>query len=182
MYIMVKTFVGYFDVVVNLKSPLQVGQDFQFSVCMANDVEGRNASDSTNSRKIIYGPVLFSSMMDEKKLSASFTIVNTSLLIEKSFSFFIKLHCKQHNISELLKDLYVGVHHFKNVAEQLSLFFPGCQHALAVEKSIQSSLVDQLLTLVKDNGEMKEGAPIKTIVSLLLWIVSMNASTLEKEE
>lgn len=179
---MVKTFVGYFDVIINLKSPLKTNQDFLFSVYMANDVEGRNTSVSTDADKVIYGPVLFSSVMNETKTSASFTIVNTSLLIEKSFSLFIKLHCKDHNISSMLKDLYVGVHQFKNVTEQLSLFFHGCQHAFAVESSIQSSLVDQLLSLVKDNGDMKEKEPIKTIVSLLLWIVSMNSSSLEKEE
>ena len=183
MYVMVKTFVGYFDVIVNLKSPLKTDQDFLFSVYMTNDVEGRNDSVSTDIGKVIYGPVLFSTVMNETKTSASFTIVNTNLLIEKSFSLFIKLNCKNHhNVSSILKDLYVGVHQFKNVTEQLSLFFPGCQHAFAVESSIQSSLIDQLLSLVKNNGEMKEGGPIKTIVSLLLWIVSMNSSPLQKEE
>ena len=182
MYIMVKTFVGYFDVIVNLKSPLKTDQDFSFSIYIANDVEGRNPSVSTEAGKVIYGPVLFSSVMNETKTSASFTIVNTSLLVEKSFSLFIKLQCKDHNISSMLKDLYVGVHQFKNVTEQLNLFFPGCQHAFAVESSIQSSLVDQLLSLIKNNGDMKEEGAIKTIVSLLLWIVSMSSSSHEKEE
>ena len=181
MYIMVKTFVSYFDVTVNLKSPLLSGQDFDVSVSIANDVDGRSNSES-ESRKIIFGPVLFSSVMNESKSSATFTVVSTDLLMEKSFSLFINLHCKEQNISAILKDLYVGVYQFRNVSEQSSLYFPGCQYALAVEESIQSSLVEQLLCLVKHNGELREDAPIKTIVSILLWIVSMHSTPLEKDE
>ena len=78
-------------------------------------------------------------------------------------------------LSTIIKDLYVGIYQFKNIPDQCSLYFDGCQHALAMEESVQLSLVRQLLDLVKNNGDTREGAPIKMIVSLLLWIASVHS-------
>ena len=108
MFVMVKTFVGYIDVIVNLKSPLSDDQDFEFSIYITSDSTEDGIStneDSTtsynpqesldrnnsNNRKI-YGPISFRSVMNSSKASATFTIVSPELLVERSFPMLIKLN------------------------------------------------------------------------------------------
>uniref|UniRef100_A0A7M5TZX2 UBC core domain-containing protein n=2 Tax=Clytia hemisphaerica TaxID=252671 RepID=A0A7M5TZX2_9CNID len=198
MFVMVKTFVGYVDIIVNLKSPLpDDDQDFEFSIYITSENtedgistnENRQESQdrSNGNNKKIYGPISFKSVMNSSKTSATFTIVSPELLVEKSFPMLIKLSTVTQpttdseplQLSTIIKDLYVGVYQFKNVADQCGLYFDGCQHALATEESIQRSLVRQLLDLVKNNAGMREGGPVKMIVSLLLWAVSVHSRRID---
>ena len=179
---MVKTFVGYLDVVINLKAPLDC-HDIECNVYISSDSDSMQqsspSSNSTISTKKIYGPVLLSDLANDAKTSGMFTVVSPALLTEKSLSVLVKLRTISSDgssaikTSSVIKDLYVGVYQLKNLSEPSSLFFNGCQSALASEEAVHQSLVTQFLDLVDNNGDLSEYGSIKRIITLLLWIVSI---------
>jgi hypothetical protein len=179
---MVKTFVGYLDVVINLKSPLN-HHDIECNVYISSDNDSMQqpspAGISTFATKKVYGPILLSDVANDAKTSGMFTVVSPALLTEKSLSVLVKLRTITGDGSSLakpssiIKDLYVGVHQLKSIIDPSNLFFNGCQSALASEGSVHRSFVTQLLDLFKSNGDLSEHGSIKKIITLLLWIVSI---------
>ena len=183
MFVMVKTMIGYFDIVINLKTALNDGEDF--NCCVYIDQEEAKTQDrehlSIDKKKLIYGPILFSQVISESKTSGHFTVVSPELISEKSVSLIVKLQktestaVKEIQLSTLIKDIYVGVHQFKNVPLKAGVFpFDACQSVVATVESVQLSLVNQLLNLLQNKGNSKEdNVAVKMIIDILLWILSV---------
>lgn len=98
MFVMVKTTIGYLDVLVNLKSNLLETEDIHCCVYIeentaTNQSRGSNG-DKEDRSKLVYGPVPFSSVLSGSKTSGHFTIMVPEMICKKSLSIIVKLKHK----------------------------------------------------------------------------------------
>lgn len=199
MFVLVQTSVGYFDILVFLKSPLKEAEDFSCSFYI-DESRSNGMSDggsNSTSERLLCGPILFSSIMDSNKLSGQFTVMLPELLNHKSVYVIVKLeHAASSKsgattdagqqsksttqndflISEILKEVYVGVYQFKALAPN-SFYFPGCRNVLLRDTEFHQNLMDQFLELVEANVDTRPGYELQLILDLFAWIVSVYTSS-----
>lgn len=207
MFVLVQTSVGYFDILVNLKTPLKENDDFSCSFYIDEsrkvNSQGSDTSDAVNNERLICGPILFSSVVMDNKLSGQFTIIVPELINKKSLYVIVKLErCvppkdtttateeslkvnatppSDFLMANILKDVYVGVYQFNRLVSN-SFYFPGCRNTIISDEKFQENLVDQYLELVESNGDIRHGYEIKMILELIVWITSVHVYSTLKDK
>ena len=197
MFVLVQTSVGYFDVIVNLKSPFKPSEDFTCSLFLDDskyelDQPPPSNTDATVANKeLLCGPILFSSVVQENGMRGHFTLAAPEITTKKSLYVVVKFERVQREqtkdmtsseatdfrISELLQDVYVGVYQFKTLPP-LDVYFPGCRNVLLKDSMLHGKLVDLYLDKVSSSASKVEGQEISLILDIIVWIISnhMNAS------
>ncbi|XP_065681736.1 uncharacterized protein LOC100214758 isoform X1 [Hydra vulgaris] len=179
----VNTAIGYFDVVVNMKTPLKNKEDFSCSFYFDALYEGHQTIDKSQ-EILLCSPMLFSDVVNDSKLSGKFTVTSPNLLQYQSGKLVVKLvSCKSllpnFSISSALKDVFVGVHKFQQISDH-PFYYTGCRQILISDANFQSNLLDQYLELVSANCSMLPGKDLKMILKILSVIVNIHLNCFAK--
>ena len=95
MFLLVQTSVGYFDILVNLKTSLKETEDFSCSFYVdesrCHNTQPLANADKKTTETLLCGPILFSSVVSENRMSGQFTVIVPELLNHKSLYIIVKL-------------------------------------------------------------------------------------------